>query len=76
MVGNGRGSSKKLAKGRAARALLDKLDDRVPHWEGNNVKPPIAIKCMNIDNEAAIVEMATMLKTTNKRNLIHANLVG
>ena len=36
----------------------------------------IAIKCMNIDNEAAIVEMAIMLKTTNKRNLIHANLVG
>ena len=35
----------------------------------------IAIKCMNID-EAAIVEMAIMLKTTNKRNLIHANLVG
>ena len=31
---------------------------------------------MNIDNEAAIVEMAIMLKTTNKRNLIHANLVG
>ena len=45
MVGNGRGSSKKLAKGRAARALLDKLDDRVPHWEGNNVKPPITSAC-------------------------------
>ena len=45
MVGNGRGSSKKLAKGRAARALLDKLDDRVPHWEGNNVKPPITRAC-------------------------------
>ena len=40
----------------------------------NNVK--IAIKRMDLDDEAAIVEMAIMLKTTNKRNLIHANLVG
>ena len=40
----------------------------------NNEK--VAIKLMNIDNEAAIVEMANMLKTTNRRNLIHAHLVG
>ena len=40
----------------------------------NNVK--IAIKRMDLDDEGAIVEMAIMLKTTNKPNLIHANLVG
>ena len=40
----------------------------------NNVT--IAIKRLDLDDEAAIVEMAIMLKTTTKRNLMHANLVG
>ena len=74
MVGNGRGSSKKLAKGRAARALLDKLDDRVPHWEGNEVKPPITRACFDnyvcvLHKKEAALGVINQIKATYKVNI-------
>ena len=41
LTATGSGSSKKQAKHRAARAMLDKLDGRVPAQDGQTPLPPV-----------------------------------
>ena len=42
LTSTGSGSSKKQAKHAAARAMLDKLDGRVPAQDGQTPLPPVA----------------------------------